>query len=116
MTAREDIAAAVTGTGLVNVTPYYRQSLKPGDGFVRWAGATQDTRFASAQVSAFEVWVALPQDLKAAEQWIDANLPALMTALAGELVVTGATPNELVVGNGPGIPGIVLAGTRGAGQ
>lgn len=115
MTWREDIANALTATGLVDVSPYYRQSLKAGDGFIRWVSTAQDSRFAKAWVDSVEVWIALPQDLKAAEQWLDAHRADLLTALATQVVVTGATANELVTAaNAPGIPGIVLAGTRGA--
>lgn len=110
MTTRTDIAAAASLVAGVNVSAYYRQSLKSGDGFVKLASrARGDNGF--GWVDTWEVWLAVPQDVVAAEKWIEANLQDLIDELDDELVVTNAAPAELVLPGGA-INGLIIAGTR----
>lgn len=110
MSSRDDIAAAMTATGLVNVTSRYRQSLKPGDGCVRFAGMAQaSNRF--GWVTTWQVWVALPQDVAAAEEWLDANMAVLVAAFDTEVIVTAVTPAELLLGHNA-VNGVIFEGTR----
>lgn len=113
MTAREDIAAAATGTDLVNVTAHYRQSLKPFDGFVRWGGQVQGSE-RLGYVDTWEVWLALPQDVVAAERWLEANLSTLVAAIDSEVIVTSADPAELVLGS-TAVNGLIIRGSLSAG-
>jgi hypothetical protein len=114
MSARAEIAAALTATGVVHVTDYYRQTLKPGQGFVRWARQDRsDNRL--GRIDTWEVWVALSQDNAAAEQWLDAHLAELVAAFDTEATVTEVTANELALGPTT-VNGIVLSGARAAGN
>lgn len=115
MSVRDEIAQALNDADLgLNVTAYYRQSLKPWDGFVKWSGTTQaSNRF--GWVNTWQVWLALPQDVKAAEQWLDTNLTALVEAFDAEVIVTSAVPAELVVGDGASVNGLILEGSATAG-
>jgi hypothetical protein len=114
MSARDDIAAALNGASLgLNITGYYRQSLRPFDGFVKWSGQVQaSNKF--GWVNTWQVWLALPQDIKAAEQWLDTNLGALVQAFDSEVIVTSVVPAELIVGDGAAVNGLILEGSLSA--
>lgn len=112
MTSRADIAAAMTATGVVNVTGAYRQTLKPGEGMVRWAGTSQaSNRF--GWVTTWQVWIALPQDVAAAEVWVDANMAALVDAANNEMTVTQVSPQQLALGDTL-TNGLIIEGGRAA--
>lgn len=107
---RAEIAAAATLAGVTKVTPYYRQSLTTGDGFVRLASRVRgDNGF--GWVDSWEVWLAVPQNVADAEKWIETHLEALMTSIDTELVVTSAAPAELALPNAV-VNGLIIAGTR----
>lgn len=110
MTDRSEIATAATLDGITNVSGYYRQNLKPGEGFVRFAGQQRgDNGFGF--VKTWEVWIAVPQDLPSAEKWLEANLDALVDSIDTELIVTSAAPAELALPNAL-VNGLIVAGTR----
>lgn len=109
MSAREQIAAAATLDGITDVQPYYRQSLRPGAGFVRMGARRRDDS-GFGYMQEWEVWIATPATEVAAEKWLDAHLDDLVGAISEALLVTTATPSEL--GLGPNThTGIVIAGT-----
>lgn len=114
MSAREDIAAAVSAVPGVTCTPTYRQSLGPGDAMVRLARTVPaDNGF--GHINTWQVWIGLPQDLATAEEWIDAHAAALLAAVAPELAGTSLTPADLVVlPGGPVVNGLILEGAREA--
>lgn len=109
MTARVDIAAAATASGVVNVTPFSRQNPNPGEGSVRL-----DRRFPDESgfgwMDAWQVIIFLPQDLQAAEAWMDLNLTTVMEAVAAAMYVTEATPGQITLDTGS-VPGVIIAGT-----
>jgi hypothetical protein len=109
MNTRDEIAAALTLDGITNVTGLYRQSLRPGDGFVRLGVRTRDAS-GFGYMQAWEVWIAVPGDLAAAETWLDTNLDQITEAASTVLVVTTITPSELVLGASTA-NGIVVAGS-----
>lgn len=110
MTTRAEIAAAATLAGITNVTAHYRQSLKTGDGFVELVSrARGDNGF--GWVDTWGVWIGLPQDVKAAEQWLEEHLAALMESIDRELVVITAGPANRVLG-GQVSNGVSITGTR----
>lgn len=111
MSTRTDLATAATVAGVSNVTDYYRQSLKPGDGFVRLALRERASN-GFGYVNKWEVWVALPADLVQAEKWLDQNLDALTEAINSVVVVTSVTPSELVLGSST-VNGVIFAGSLG---
>lgn len=108
--SREAIAAAMSAVDGVNCTPYFRQSLKPGDACVRF-GTSVRAQNGFGFVNTWEVWLALHQDIATGEKWLDDHLPSLLAALDPELVVTSVTPAELLLG-GTSTNGVIIAGAR----
>ncbi|MBS2939586.1 hypothetical protein KDN32_17745 [Nocardioides sp. J2M5] len=111
MAARADIAAAASTVVGLDIAAEYRQSLQPFTGFVKWNGLNRDDS-GLGWIDTWQVWVALPQDVKAAEQWIATHLRDLLVALADELYVTTATPADLVL-EGGSTNGLIIEGARG---
>ena len=112
MTTRDELATVATALDGINVTAHYRQSLKPGDGFVKWNGRDRDDS-GLGWIDTWQVWVALPQDIGAAETWITDHLGALIEAVDDVLVVTSIIPRELLLGTKP-TNGLIIEGTRPA--
>ncbi len=112
MTVRADLAAAATVVTGVNVTEFYRQSLKPGDGFVRYAGRKRSAN-GFGWIDTWEVWTAIPANLPDAEKWLEDNLPAVVDALDTVMVVATATPAEMALGTTT-VNGVIIAGTTAA--
>lgn len=108
MTARADIAAALSGVAGVNVTAYYRQSLKAGDGFMRLAVRNRPEN-GFGWIDTYEAWLAVPQAEADAERWLEANLTALCTAASTVAIVTSATPSELALSSSVVVSGVIIA-------
>lgn len=109
MTARQEIAAAATIDGLTNVTPNYRQTLKPYEGFVRLVSRELgDNGF--WWMDTWQIWIALEQDIPKNEKWLEDHLNDLMAAAGTAFNVTSAAPMEL--GLSTVVPGLIIAGTR----
>lgn len=107
--ARVDIAAAATASG-VDVSPDYRQTLQPYAGFVKWSGRNRDDS-GFGWIDVWQVWLALPQDVRTAEQWLGEHLAPLVAAVDAELVVTTVSPAELVL-DASKTNGLIIEGTR----
>lgn len=98
-TIREDIAAAATIAGVTNVTPYYRQSTKPGDGFVQLLELNRgDNGFGF--MATWQVVIFVAQDVAAAEKWMENHLATLIEELEPELIVTSAGPDTALLPSG----------------
>lgn len=110
MTAREEIADAASVPGLTNVTPFYRQTTKPGEGSVRLDRLNRDTS-GLGFMATWQVVIFLPQDLATAEAWLDDNTQTLIDAVSDALVVTSATPSQIAIDTGT-VPALVLEGVR----
>lgn len=110
MSIRQDIANAATIDALTKVTPYYRQTLKPGDGFVEYGGQVAgDNGF--GYVVTWNVWIAVAQDVKTAEEWIEEHLDTVLQSLEPELIITTASPTNRPIG-GQVTNGVLITGTR----
>jgi len=107
---RAAIAAAASTVDGVTCTPNYRQSLSPGDAFVRLDRRARSEN-GYGYMDTWQVWLALPQDQASAETWLDTNIDALTAALSAEIVVTAITPAELVPGPTP-VNGVIFEGAR----
>ena len=112
MTIREDLATAASSVAGITVTPYFRQNLKVGNGFVRLNERVKPEN-GLGWLDTWEVWIAAPADIEAAEKWIEAKQDALLQALDAEMIVSSLTPSELTLGSTTA-PGIVVRGVRGA--
>lgn len=110
MTIREDLATAASTVAGLKVTPYYRQNLTTGNGFVRLASrAKPENGF--GWLDTWEIWIAGPSEIEAAEKWIEAKQDALLAALEAEMHINTLTPSDLTVGT-TSTPGIVVSGVR----
>lgn len=110
MGTRQDIATAANTVAGINVSAFYRQTSKVGDGWVALVGLDRDdTGFGFME--RWEVQVVLHQDIATAQAWIEANTDALITALAPQLVITGLVPSTLALETGA-VPGLVIEGAR----
>lgn len=108
MSARSDLATAATVAGVSNVSERYRQSLKPGDGFVK-RGQRRRADNGFGFIDTWEVWLALPSDLATAEKWLDDHLDTLSDAISNAMVVKTVTPNELGLTDAV-VNGVIFAG------
>ncbi len=110
-TLRQAIADAANAVlGPRRCSPYYRTSTRPGDAWVSFSRRDRDdTGFGF--MAAWEVRVALAQDLAQAEKWIDDNADDLAEAVAEHLVVTGVAHVTLVLDTG-NTPGLIIEGVR----
>lgn len=112
MSVRDDIAAAASQTADVEIVSYYRQTLTSGYGFVKWARRDRDDS-GLGWIDTWQVWVGLPQDVKASEKWLEGHLAELVSNVDEELVVTVVSPAELVL-DGGSTNGLIIEGTRSA--
>lgn len=112
MSTRIELAGAATVPNVSNVTPSYRQSMKTGDGFVRFALRERASN-GFGYIDKWEVWVAIPQDFAAAEKWLDDNIQTITDAIGTVMTVTQVTPSELALGSNT-VNGVIFAGSLGA--
>lgn len=109
MSDRDDIAAALSAIDGVNVTPYYRQATKPGEGFVWFASSTTGSSNKNYdQVVTYQVRIAIPQDVAGGEKWITDKTPAILGALeAVRLRVRNILPADISLESGT-VNGVVF--------
>lgn len=108
---RTSIAAAANAVlGENRCAPYYRSSTRPGDAWVSFARRDRDDT-GLGFMAAWEVRVALHQDLAAAEAWVDENSDDLTEAVAVWLVITSVVMVTLVTDTG-NTPGLIIEGVR----
>lgn len=85
-----DAANAVPG---IAVQPRFVASTEPGAGMVRLERIEYPNRLGG--ICHWNVVVMLPQDQETAEAYMDDKLPALVEAVAEQLVVTQVQPQRL---------------------
>lgn len=109
---RAALAAALNALADVRAAANYRQISRPGDAVVRFDKTTRDvTGF--GWIITCQVLIALPQDMAAAEKWVDDHIDLIVDALAGELVVGEVAPVQLQLDTGI-VPALQVTGTRAA--
>lgn len=95
---REELADAASTVAGVAVSTHFRQITKAGEGCIHFARSVPaDNGFGT--VATWQIWIALPQDLGAAEKWIDEHHDALVSALKRKFVLTSIAPAETSFGN-----------------
>jgi hypothetical protein len=107
---RAEIAAAMNAVEGIHATPYFRQTTRPGQAFVRLARWRRDTSGFGFMVT-WEIFVILPQDLAGAETYLDEKLPELTEAAEAVLILTTVTPSRLALDSGH-VPVVVIEGNR----
>lgn len=105
--AISDAASAVPG---VTVTPYSRQVTRVGEGWVRLDRTDYPNPFGG--LVTWQVVVMLPQDVPAAERWLDENGQALRGAVESELAIRSMTPVQLSIPDAGTVPAVVIEGQR----
>jgi hypothetical protein len=90
---RKALAVAASTVEGVTCLPYYVQTTTPGAAFVRVDRTEYPDQFGG--IRHWNVIVILPQDMGAAEAWVEAHEDALVKALQPELVVTQVQPQRL---------------------
>lgn len=109
---RQEIADAVNTIAGLNCTPRYRQNIKAGQAMIRFERATRDSS-GFGFVDVWQVVLALPQQLSAAETFVDDHLDELLVALEPVLIVTTAQQRELILEKAAGsVPVLVIEGNR----
>lgn len=108
---REALSTAANTVDGVSVAPYFRTSIKPGDGFVQMNRLDRDES-GLAYMARWSVLIVLPQNLAVAQKWLEERTDALLSALQTELVVTSVIPSQLVIDTGTEVPGVVFEGSR----
>ncbi|MDE0778179.1 MAG: hypothetical protein OSB43_18010 [Nocardioides sp.] len=93
MSAREDIAYAVSQVAGITGHPYVVHDTTPGTVYPRLDHIEYPNPFGA--VVHFNVVLVLPQDLAEAERYLEDNLPALKAALEPHLVLTTVQPQRL---------------------
>ena len=107
---RESLADAASTVDGISVTPYFRQSTKPGDGYVRLDRTNRDST-GFGFINVWQVLIILPGDLAGAEKFLEARVEALLEALNEEVIVISVTPQQLVLDTGT-LPVVVIEGNR----
>lgn len=107
---RQEIADAAMTVADINCSIYFRQSMRPFDASVRLAVRNRSSD-GFGFMDTWQVWIALPQDVAAAEKWLDQNIDAVSEALGEAMIVTSVTPSEMVIDAGT-IPGVIFEGAR----
>lgn len=110
MSVRQALAAAVSDVEGYNVTPYYRQTTKAGDGFVSFAGTTPSEN-GFGWMDSWQILVILGGDLKASEIRLDDDLDKILDALDPHLIVTQVTPSQIAFDTSV-VSALVIEGVR----
>lgn len=106
-TALAQAASTVEG---IDVSPNYRQATEPGYGMVRLDRIEFPNRLGPVRV--WQIIIIAPQDMKAAETWMESKADALAEALSGELEMTSITPADVTLPGGGSMPVLVIEGRR----
>ena len=110
MGVREDLSAAVNTVAGLSCTPYFRQTTKAGDAYVRLDRMNRDlTGFGFIYV--WQVLLVLPQDLANAEKYAEDRVAALTEAINDVLVVMSVTFHQLALDSGL-LPVVIVEGNR----
>jgi hypothetical protein len=110
VSAREEIAAALSALDGIDVSPTYRNVSGPGQGYVEWLRTDYPNRLGGEDY--WGVVITLPADLAAAQAWIAENKARLIKALDSELFLTQARPELVLATDNPSQRVLVLEGHR----
>jgi hypothetical protein len=111
--ARAEIATAASTVDGVNVSPYFRQVTKAGQGFIKLDRIEYPDRIARVNggIAHFVLWVILPADVAQAEQRAEELEPLLRNAIGRAWSVDSAQLADLQMDSGT-LPVLQLTGHR----
>jgi len=108
---RNELATAANTVDGVNVSPYYRQSTKPGSGVVQLERIEYPNTFGGEAY--WQLIVLLPTGIEAAQKRSEVLIPLLYNALRDHLVVTLAELGQTVLDtSGAAQPCVLISGHR----
>lgn len=110
MSFRDDLATAISTVDGVTCTPHRRQTTNPGEAMVRFDRSNRSDN-GIGYMNAWQVCVILPQNVAAADQWVDEHRDALIEAAEAHLIVTSLVVGQLPVDTSL-VPCVVLEGVR----
>lgn len=106
---RTQLAEAANTVYEVNAQPYFVQTTKPGATLIRLNRVEYPNPFGG--VAFWDVVVVLPQDLAAAERYVEQVVPQVRDALLEVMFVDVITPQLMDFGAGS-VPCAVITGHR----
>lgn len=108
MSDRDDIAAALNAVEGINVYPGFRESTKVGNGWITLAKMTPQE---FGYIKDWKVTIVIPNQITAAEEWMDGYLEVLAEAVKRQLEVTQILPTQISV-SGTTVYAVVIQGVR----
>ena len=112
MTARDEIAAAASTVDGVECAAFYQAATEPGAAWVERT-STQYTQNLHPSYGAKAYWrvtVVMPDDVVAAEEWIEANQQTLVEAIHEAMTVQSATPQTISQTDSPSLKVLTIDG------
>jgi hypothetical protein len=96
-TTRGRIAGALAGVDGLTGYVYAPTVYKPGDGWGQWAGDDQPETggYATTFTRGWRVIIILPEDLRAADAFVDTRYADLVDAVATVLAITAISPSKV---------------------
>lgn len=112
MSTRTDLATAASTVEGITAHPSYVQGTDPGLTFVRLERIDYPNPFGG--VAHWNVVVVLPQDIAAAERFVEDHLEPLRLALEPYLAITSAVPQRIEFPGVGVVPCVFINGHREA--
>lgn len=110
MSARTDIADALSTIEGINCSLYYRNSTKNGDAHLRLATKTVDDT-GLGFIDRWEIVIPINQNVAQTEQWIEEHAAEIIEALSPEMIITAITPREIAFESAV-VNGVIIEGAR----
>jgi hypothetical protein len=107
---RKQLAEAASKVDGVTCLPYYVQSTEPGAAMVRLERIDYPNPFGG--VCHWSLVVVLPQDMEAAERYVEDKVPSIIAAIEHLIVVTQVQPQRLGLVDGSVVLAVFINGHR----
>lgn len=107
---RQELADAASSVAGITAHPYYVQGTEAGHAYVRLERTDYPNPFGG--VRKWNVVVLLPQDMAAAEHFLEDKQPALYAALKDHMAISEAVPQRLNITGIGDLPALFINGHR----
>ncbi len=107
---RQEIATALSSVDGITAHPYFVQATEPGTALVRLDRVEYPNPFGG--VAHWNIVVLLPQDLEAAEKYVEDKVPAIRVAIESLIFVTQVRPQRLDLPGVGVVPCVFITGHR----